>query len=116
MIDHLRIQYSLGIGVAAIVLLLHLLTRVLPGMGAPWANLEPVRGLPYAVTVGGGVMIFLLRKRCRDKYREFLSNSPGADVDTSDITYGVGHPAHSPPQLQAAPRAAPTPPAADGAK
>ena len=115
MIDHLRIQYALGIGVAVIMLLLHFLTRVLPGVGAPWANFEAVRALPYVVTLGGAVMIALLRKRCSDKYREFLSNSPGADVDTSGVTYGVGHPAHNPPQFQVAPKAA-TPPAADGAK
>ena len=116
MIDHLRIQYALGVGIAAIMLLLHFLTRVLPGVGAPWANFEPVRSLPYAVTLGGAVMIASLRKRCREKYREFLSNSPGADVDTRGVTYGVGHPAYKPPQVEAAPQPAPTPPGAEGAK
>lgn len=57
MLSHLRIQYLFGIGILCLVLLYHFLTRVIPGIGAPLANFEPLRCLPYlALIVGGSVL------------------------------------------------------------
>jgi hypothetical protein len=37
----------------------------------------------------------LYRQRiAEEKYEEFVRNSPGNEVDTSGIEYGVGHPAY----------------------
>jgi hypothetical protein len=36
--------------------------------------------------------LWRLRKNCITKYEEFLRNSPGVRVETTGITYGVGHP------------------------
>jgi hypothetical protein len=98
MIDHLRIQYVLGIGIASIMLCLHFSTRVWPGVSALEARFELMRALPYVVTGASGVFIMYLRARYRKKYEEFLTNSPGAELDTSGINYGVGHPDYTPPK------------------
>lgn len=91
MITHLRIQYYLGFTLAILVLLNHFFERVEPGFGEPWSNFEPMRIVPYVLAI---VACFYLRyhKRRNDKkYTEFLTNSPGIDIDTSSVEYGVGH-------------------------
>lgn len=92
MLTHLKIQYLFGIGIIFLVLLYHFLTRVVPGLGAPWANFEPLRGLPYFIVVVGAVVVLRLHGKMKKKYAEFLQNSPGMDVDTKGIKYGEGHP------------------------
>jgi len=91
MIEHLRLQLALGIGLGTIVLLYHFFERVVPGFFAPWSNFEPIRSIPYILVLAASVYLTLLKRRCVKKYNEFLSNSPGVDVDTSGITYGIGH-------------------------
>ena len=91
MIEHLRLQFALGIGLGAIVLLYHFFERVLPGLSAPWSNFDPMRSIPYILVFFSIIYLLLLKKRCIEKYNEFLSNSPGADVDTSGVDYGIGH-------------------------
>lgn len=94
MIDHLRIQYAFALGMAGIMLLFHFATRVWPGLGMPWSNFQPVRAIPYAVTAAVMIFALWLRMRCRTKYQEFLTNSPGIPVETTGVAYGVGHPAY----------------------
>jgi hypothetical protein len=95
MLTHLRIQWTLGISIATLFTLYHFVTRVLPGIGAPWARFEIQRTLPYVV----GVICFVLLSRLhRDRtqaYTNFLKNSPGIMMDTTGIEYGTGHPAQS---------------------
>lgn len=92
MISHLRIQYAFGLGISIVMLLYHFFSRVLPGIGSPWNHLEPLRSIPYVIAISGIVFILFLRKRNKKKYLEFLSNSPGIEIRTDGITYGVGHP------------------------
>jgi len=92
MLTHLKIQYLFGIGIIFLVLLYHFLTRVVPGLGAPWANFEPLRGLPYFIVVVGAIVVLRLHSKMKKKYAEFLQNSPGIGVDTEGIIYGKGHP------------------------
>jgi hypothetical protein len=91
MIDHLRQQVALGVGLGSIVLAYHFSKRVLPGISAPWSNFEPARALPYILVFAA--TIYLVRLKCRyiSKYAEFLTNSPGISIDTSGITFGIGH-------------------------
>lgn len=93
MLTHLKIQYLFGLGIIALVLSYHFLTRVLPGVGAPWVKFEPLRSLPYLSTVVGGTVVIYLHRKMRRKYIEFLENSPGISVDTKGVKYGEGHPA-----------------------
>jgi hypothetical protein len=104
MIDHLRIQYVFGFGIAFIILFFHFYTRVWPGVGSPWRTIDPVRLLPYAIAGVGVAFIVWLHGRYRQKYEEFLRNSPGIAVDTEGISYGVGHPHYEMPTDEEPPR------------
>jgi hypothetical protein len=104
MLTHLKIQYALGTAVGTLFLIFHFYTRVLPGLGSPWANFEPLRTLPYLVLIGCVIRLGLLRKNRLSAYEEFMRNSPGIDVSTIGIVYGVGHPAYG-----EAPNTPPTP-------
>lgn len=91
MISHLKIQVAFGLGIGAIVTLHHFLTRVAPGFSEPWSNLDLRRCLPYLVIlVSIGLLVAFVKNR-QKSYSEFLGNSPGIDVATGDIVYGVGH-------------------------
>lgn len=91
MLTHLKIQFALGIGLVGIVLLYHFMTRVSPGFGSPIACIDPVRALPYVVLFLSMVYLYFLRRNRNKCYEEFLKNSPGIDIDTTGIEYGVGH-------------------------
>src|SRR5579862_1199611 len=94
MLTHLKIQYILGTTIAALFLLFHFLTRILPGIGAPWANFEAQRTIPYLVVAICAVWLSILRSNRQSAYKEFLKNSPGTVVNTAGIVYGAGHPPH----------------------
>jgi hypothetical protein len=91
MLTHLKIQFALAIGLCSIVLLYHFFTRIVPGFGASFRNIDPVRSLPYLVLFVSFFFLKWIRNNRRESYREFLANSPGIEVDTTGISYGVGH-------------------------
>lgn len=91
MITHLQIQYALAVGVGMLLLVFHFITRIWPGFFVDGAHIDPLRALPYLTLVG---LIFYLRKvaKHRDQsYAEFIKNSPGIDIETAGLEYGVGH-------------------------
>lgn len=91
MISHLRIQYALGVALAVIMIVLHFSTRVVPGFSQPWSNLETQRALPYAVVIAAVIYLIRFARKERERYQEFLTNSPGVSIGTSGIRYGIGH-------------------------
>lgn len=91
MIEHLRIQLALAIGLASLVLIYHFVERVMPGFHSSLSSVDPIRALPYLVVIASSSYLLWLKKHCRDKYREFVESSPGMPVDTTGISYGVGH-------------------------
>lgn len=91
MIEHLRLQLALGVGLTAIVLVYHFIERILPGLSSPISHFDPLRAVPYAFVLASVIYLLRLRKRCNQKYQEFLENSSGKTVDTSGIRFGVGH-------------------------
>jgi hypothetical protein len=92
MLDQFKIQYALAIAIAVLFLIFHFAVRVLPGIGSPWSGFEIQRSLPYFLVVAIAIFIYRFKRRYDNKYREFLKNSPGISVDTSSVSYGVGHP------------------------
>lgn len=102
MLTHLRIQWWLGVGIAAFILLFHFFTRVFPGIGASWHSFEVGRVVPYVFGAAGSWLILNIRKKRLKSYEEFLKNSPGISVNTNGISFGVGHPAASCSQSQRA--------------
>jgi hypothetical protein len=95
MLTHLRIQWWLGVIIGALFLAYHFISRVLPGIHEPVSQYEPVRTLPYAVTAVCIPLLMKLRSNREESYAEFRRNSPGIEVDTTGITYGIGHPTDS---------------------
>lgn len=91
MLTHLKIQFALGIGLCSIVLLYHFISRIVPGFGASFQNIDPVRSLPYIVLIASFFFLKWIRENRRKSYQEFLDNSPGIEVDTTGVNYGVGH-------------------------
>jgi len=93
MLTHLRIQWWLGIGIGGLIIAYHALSRI---VCAPLSLSEVTRLLPYAVGLGAVFLLWLLRRSRARSYENFLKNSPGKAVDTTDIVYGAGHPAEPP--------------------
>jgi hypothetical protein len=96
MITHLKIQYALGLGIATLFIFYHFRGRVLPGIHGPAGNFELSRSLPYLAATAWAIFLWFLRKNRIDSYQQFLENSPGTDVETAGIKYGIGHPTEVP--------------------
>ena len=90
-ITHLRLQGYLAYGLGALVLLWHFGERVWPNLLIANAVFDPPRSLPYLVAIAAAVIGRKEVLKAREKYKTFLSNSPGIDVDSRDIDYSVGH-------------------------
>ncbi len=91
MIDHLRIQFALGVTLAALVLTYHFFERVAPGFSAPLGNFDPTRALPYLLSGASAWYLFRFKNKTKDKYDMFLKNSPGIPINISEIDYSIGH-------------------------
>jgi hypothetical protein len=92
MLTHLKIQYALAVGIAGLFVTYHFVLRVLPGVHQPLTNFEFTRSLPYLIAILAVFFLARLRRNRISSYQEFLKNSPGIDVSTTGIEYGVGHP------------------------
>lgn len=91
MLTHLVLQKWLALGVTALVLGVHFSERVLPVLTKSAEFTMPI-ALPWVALVIG---LFIWNSRsglAQKKYAEFLENSPGKEIDASEINYGVGHP------------------------
>lgn len=91
MIEHLRIQGTLGYALAFLVLLYHFAIRVVPGFGLSWRNFELVRAVPYSVAVASVIYLIMVGQHTKRKYEGFVRNSPGIPIDTTGVDYSVGH-------------------------
>ena len=91
MLTHLKIQYALGVGLCCLVLLYHFFNRVVPGFNVSFDHFDAVRTLPYIVLFISFFFIKWIRSNRQASYKEFLENSPGIEIDTEGINYGVGH-------------------------
>lgn len=103
MLTHIRIQWYLGLGVGALVVLHHFLSEVLkmcPYISSPATPFRWEVILPYVTAVGAFIWAWKVRKYRIASYEKFLKNSPGIEIDTAGIDYGVGHPIDDKPQAQ----------------
>lgn len=87
LIDHLRIQDWLGIGLALVILAYHFIVRVEPGFHLAQWRVDPLRALPYVVLAA--VLFWNVREQraTADKYIKFVQKSPGVPIDTTAISY-----------------------------
>ncbi len=100
---HIRIQWWLGVFIGCLVLLYHIFTEMLKTSlftSNPTVPLHLGLSLPYIALIVMLVFTFLIRRKRIKSYAEFIKNSPGIEVDTTGIDYGVGHPTDDKPQEQ----------------
>ncbi len=91
MIDHLKLQLVLALGLGAIVLFYHLFDVLLPAFQSKSPGLKPMNFFPYLLVVFASWYLMDLKRKTIIKYEEFLANSPGKSIDASTVNYGVGH-------------------------
>lgn len=91
MIETLQTQYAFGIGIIAIVIIYHFSGRVWGGIGNEWKLFQFQRVIPYIVLVVG--IGFLINEQVKNKrkYLDFLTKSPGIDIDSTGYGRGIGH-------------------------
>jgi hypothetical protein len=77
MIEHFRIQFALGVLVAALALLYHAVNQGLP---VTYSAKESFKALPYLVTVLGLVFVLWLARRHSSSYANLVAASPGAAI------------------------------------
>jgi len=80
LVGHLRVQFVFGCGTVALVMGIHFVTRVLPGIHSPWSNFEPLRAVPYIAAAVGVCWVGWERRTQIKSQRDFAKNSPGAAV------------------------------------
>lgn len=79
MVYYQRIQASLGIGVALIVLALHLSHNVLPILkGSAAVTVDTF--LPYLILILAIIYLWRLKSSRNKQYADFLKSSPGKDM------------------------------------
>jgi hypothetical protein len=91
LITHLEIQMYLALGVALLVLTTHFFTIVLP----VWQKEKVGTGLmylPWAATLIGLAFWGWSKRKFATRYKIFIANSPGKEIDDSSINHGPGHP------------------------
>jgi len=91
MLDQLRLQVVMASVVGLLFLMYHFGIRVAPGFSAPISNFEWQRALPYVAAVSIAAGLGWNQSRLGQKYAEFLANSPGIEIETAGIRYGIGH-------------------------
>lgn len=95
MLTHLQLQLWLALGVAGLVFGLQFAEDVWPHLVKCFAGLSFQNLLPTLVGIVGAVIWIWRHDLAKRKYAEFLANSPGREVDTAGVKYGVGHPTDS---------------------
>jgi len=80
MITHFEIQLLMAVVLWLLLLLYHFYLRVYPGLHLSFDHLDPIRGIPYAMTLlCVWYCIHIARDRKKD-YRDLHEKSPGAAV------------------------------------
>ena len=96
MLTHLQLQRALAVGLALLVFGIQFFKEILPQFSSCFRDLEFVQLLPFSAMIAGA-WVWVWRARVgREKYAEFLRNSPGKSVDTTGVQYGIGHPVNPP--------------------
>lgn len=91
MIEHLKLQFALGVGLGFIILFYHFFEEIVPLLQCNGKNIGLLNVLPYLLVISASFYLVILKRKLVKKYEEFLVNSPGKQVSVSDIQYGVGH-------------------------
>jgi hypothetical protein len=90
----LKIQIYFCFIVIGLFLFYHFSKSVFPGLQSEldWDNLRIEKLAPYLCVVAGLFIVRWIKRKREKDYEEFLHNSPGIEIDATDIVYGQGHP------------------------
>ncbi len=93
MIHHLKIQFFFGLTLGLSILIFHFLTIVIPSLyfSLSLKSIDLSKWFPYIALIVISIYIVWVIRHRSSSYKEFLKNSPGIKVDTTDIIYGKGH-------------------------
>lgn len=91
MISHLRIQNTLGICIGLIVISLHSIDRILPGLLSPVSHFEPMRAFPIVAALLAILNITNVARSNEKKYQEFLRMAPGKQIAANTAPFVHGH-------------------------
>ena len=90
MISHLKIQRALGFSVGGVILFSHFWIELLPWIKG-CEEFTIINLMPWVLSFAGGVFCLRTSDQKKQNYKEFILNSPGIEIDTSEINYGSGH-------------------------
>lgn len=91
----LKIQLYLAWGIISVFISYHFFTRVLPGFDLSFeqSQIDWIRFIPYlTLIIFYFIFVNWIKNKREKNYLEFIENSPGIEIDTTDISYGGGHP------------------------
>lgn len=91
MIYHFKVQFTLGIGIASIFLILHFVKEVLPNVDFDIDKIHLLGYMPYLITLCVCIYLIKFKKRSDKNYISFVNSAPGIDVDSSGIEYDEQH-------------------------
>ncbi|WP_144295934.1 hypothetical protein [Ancylobacter novellus] len=89
MITHIKLQLFLALGIAGLVFFVYLYKTILPNL---CDKLTIENYFPIFVLIFGLYRWYACHNLYKEKYDEFLKNSPGTTIDTTGLVYGAGHP------------------------
>lgn len=91
MIYHFKVQFSLGVGIALIFLILHLVKEVIPNINFNVYKVRLLGYLPYLIAVCVSLYLIRFKKRTDKNFEKFKKDSPGINIDSSSIEYDEQH-------------------------
>lgn len=92
LITHLRIQRNLAVGVTILILGIHY-SQVMVKVVKCLTPLELTNTFPWIAALVGAYVWVRMSRDTAEKYKEFIANSPGRQMNTSSVKYGGrGHP------------------------
>lgn len=90
MIFNLFIHFLFGTLLGILILIYHILTVIYPIIIFK-ERLKLLNILPYILLILSFIFLYNLKKKRNKHYKEMLINSPGLQIDTTNIKYGGGH-------------------------
>lgn len=90
MISHLLFQKIFALSIAFMALLTHFIMVICPALGGI-GEFNHKMLIPWIVLVIGVIVWILCHRDGKSKYESFLKNSPGREIDASDVQYNNGH-------------------------
>lgn len=91
MIYHFKVQFFLGVGIGLIFIILHFLKEVLPNIDFDIEKVRLQGYMPYLIALCVSIYLIRFKARTNRNYSNFVSSSPGIDIDSSDINYDDQH-------------------------